>query len=98
MASRSPSRKIDTVSSDEEQVRLNIYDGVIPLGEAGAELLKLALAQMHRSDAVARLTEMNFRRMEEILSRQMDAQREALTPWPVRWWRYLVSQRKDYAR
>jgi hypothetical protein len=76
------SRKVNTVASDEELVRLNIYDGEIPLGDAGARLLELALAQHHRGGAM--LGEIH--RVNRAINEQMEMLR---TPWPVRWWRWF---------
>lgn len=39
------SRLVDTVVNNDEYLRLRIYDGEIPLAEAGAELLRLKTAQ-----------------------------------------------------
>lgn len=80
------SKKVQTVASDEEMVRLDIYEGRIPLGEAGDRLLELALAQHHRGMEHGRkINEMVFRLTDqlEILS----------TPWPVRWWNYFKRAR-----
>lgn len=78
-------RKVDTVTSNEENVRLMIYDGVIPLGEAGGELLRLALAEHHRgTDARAALWRMVFA-IEQHLA----------TPWPVRWWAWCKKWKAD---
>ena len=38
-------RLVDTVTSNEEYVRLRIYDGAVPLDEAGAELIAIYQAQ-----------------------------------------------------
>lgn len=70
-----------TVASDEENVRLTIFDGVIPLGEAGDRLLELALAQNHRLDSLSKITAIAFDKLEAIHT-------QTLMPWPIRWWRY----------
>jgi len=75
-------RKITTVTTDEEMVRLAIYDGEIPLGEAGGRLLELALLQHHRGDAV-------LRHLSDMTKRIEDMQRIISTPWIVRVWRAL---------
>lgn len=49
------SKKVDTVASDEENVRLRIYDGVIPLDEAGHELVALARSEARRDVLALRL-------------------------------------------
>ena len=59
-------RKIASVSSNEEYVRMSIYDGDIPLGDAGGRLLELALAEHRRSEAVGRLTAMCFDKIETL--------------------------------
>jgi hypothetical protein len=38
-------RTVETVTSNEEYVRLRIFDGDLQIGEAGAELLRLERAQ-----------------------------------------------------
>ena len=48
------SRKVDTVTTTEEHIRLQIYDGAIPLGEAGNKLLELTLLEFHRGEAIRR--------------------------------------------
>jgi hypothetical protein len=77
-----PSKTVNTVTSNDENVRLRIYDGVIPLGEAGDELLQVALANNRR------LVEQHqaMHKLLRLIERQ---QCEALIPWPVRWWRYI---------
>jgi hypothetical protein len=77
-----PSKTVDTVTSNDENVRLRIYDGVIPLGDAGDELLQMALANNRR------LAEQN-KVMHNLLGLIERQQRKALVPWPVRWWRYI---------
>jgi hypothetical protein len=42
------SKSVDTITSDEELVRLRIYEGDIPLDQAGQELLALAKAEARR--------------------------------------------------
>lgn len=48
------SRSVDGIASNEEHVRLKIYEGDIPLADAGAELLKLTLANHHRLESLTR--------------------------------------------
>ena len=81
-----PSKKINTIASDEEQIRFSIYTGEIPLGEAGGELIKLALATVHRVDRLTRLTTMaleNVHKERDIIIKYICA------PWPLRWWWYF---------
>jgi len=47
-------KKVDTIASDEEYVRLDIYEGRIPLGDAADRLLELAILGHHRQDTVVR--------------------------------------------
>lgn len=81
--SRHPHRVVDTVASDDENVRLKIYDGDLPLGNAGNELLQLALASHHRHDWHMRVLAGMWERIEA-------AHADMMTPWPVRWCRYAV--------
>ena len=39
------SRKIETITSNEDQVRFEIFSGTLPIDDAGAELLRLERAQ-----------------------------------------------------
>ncbi len=39
------SRSVETVTSNEAFVRMRIYDGDLPIDEAGAELLRIERAQ-----------------------------------------------------
>lgn len=73
------SRKVDTITSDEQHVRLSIFDGEIPLGEAGGKLLDLTLKKFHRDNAVVS-------RLIAALEKHNELQECAMTPWPVRWW------------
>jgi hypothetical protein len=41
----------ETITTNEQLVRLRIYDGEIPLDEAGAELLRLTQAQLDHAHA-----------------------------------------------
>lgn len=84
------SRKVDTITSNQEQVRLDIFEGRIPLGEAGDRLLEMALAQFHHGEAIARLTALCF---EELRTSTTVLHRALNTPWPVRWWRYFTGRR-----
>lgn len=77
------SRKVNTVTSDEEMVRLDIFEGRIPLENAGDRLLELALAQHHRGGAYAGFS-------MQLLSRLEALHKVTLLPWPVRWWRYFI--------
>jgi hypothetical protein len=52
-------RKVDTITSSEEMIRLSIYDGDIPLDEAGA-----ALIQSLRNENRTLLQERNEARRE----------------------------------
>lgn len=80
------SRKVTTVTSDEEMIRLDIYEGRIPLAEAGDRLLELALAQHHRADTMVRLNAIAFGELTAIY-------KSVLTPWPIRWWAYFRNLR-----
>lgn len=40
------SKQVDTVTSNESYVRLRIFDGDLLISEAGAELLRIAQAQL----------------------------------------------------
>lgn len=42
---REPSKSVETITSNEGLVRMKIYDGDLELGDAGAELVRLANAQ-----------------------------------------------------
>jgi hypothetical protein len=44
-------RAVDTVCTNEEQVRLMIYDGVIPLHEAANEIVRIVEAQLSAEQA-----------------------------------------------
>lgn len=46
------SRTVTTITSNDELVRQRIFDGVIPLGDAGAELLQMALNSGQRLDQI----------------------------------------------
>jgi len=80
------SRKVDHITSDSEHVRLQIYDGEIPLGEAGGKLLELALAGHHRSSSLVS----GLHRVLSNIERELQI---ANTPWPVRWWRWWRARR-----
>lgn len=82
------SRKVTTITSDEELVRLDIFEGRIPLGEAGGRLLELALAQHHRGQEIARSSAAALNELREV-------HQAFLVPWPVRWWRYLTAKRQS---
>lgn len=38
--------KVDSITSNEQHVRLEIFEGRLPLDEAGNELIRLARAQL----------------------------------------------------
>ncbi len=40
------SKSVDTVTTNEEHVRLRIFDGDLPLDDAGHELIRIAQAQL----------------------------------------------------
>jgi hypothetical protein len=53
------SKKVDTITNNEEQVRFEIFAGTLPIEEAGAEMLRLEQAQ--HAATRRRLTEANER-------------------------------------
>lgn len=61
MSKQVPSRKIETITSNEDQVRFEIFSGALPISEAAAELLRVEKCQheaerrRHR-DSVERLS------------------------------------------
>lgn len=61
------SRSVDTITSNDQYVRLKIFDGLIPLGEAGAELLRLALLDHDQHDGGYRVLAMRLGHMESAL-------------------------------
>lgn len=87
-----PSRKVTTVSGNDEFVRLDIYEGRIPLGEAGDRLLELALADHARgSNHLSLMLECICAAQHQAAS--IDARLATLTlPWPVRWWKWLAAE------
>lgn len=61
MSKQVPSRKVETITSNEDQVRFEIFSGALPISEAAAELLRVEKCQheaerrRHR-DSVERLS------------------------------------------
>jgi hypothetical protein len=56
------STSVETVTNNEDYVRLRIYDGEIPMDQAGAELLRLnALQRVRDNDRVKRMMAMTRR-------------------------------------
>jgi hypothetical protein len=82
----SKTKMVSSVASDDEHVRMKIYDGDIPLGEAGGELLKLALASHHRSEETRLLTRLLFEGLQGHYER-------IEMPWPVRWYQFFRDKR-----
>lgn len=64
------SKMVDTVTNDEDLVRLRIFDGELPLDAAGAELLRLnALERRRNGERVKQMMAMT-RRMAAQVRRQ----------------------------
>lgn len=70
------SKKVPTITSNEEQVRLEIFEGHLPIDEAGAELLRVEKAQ-HSVERQRRMETQNQ------LS-QLSAKYHAIPKW-IRW-------------
>lgn len=78
-------RTVDTIVSPEEEVRLRIYDGDIPLENAGVEILKLLIELTGTNNRMmARLS-----RHEEYI-RAMLAERQERKPAELTRWQHLM--------
>ena len=69
-----------TVTSNEDYIRLEVYEGRLPLDDAAGELLRLHHKTDHLAAAVLRINA-----ALDVLSRYHAL---AAMPWPVRWWRW----------
>lgn len=78
-----------TVTNDDQHMRLRIYDGDIPINEAGGELLRLALDQHHRISEIVRDNRKNIISMQEMISSLIDKNNELMMPWPIRWYKFF---------
>ncbi len=83
------SRKVTTVATTEEFVRLDIYEGRIPLGEAGDRLLELALKSHDRMRQEHHTIFNQMRENQNEIKRLNGVIVDMLMPWPVRFYRFL---------
>lgn len=57
-----PSKKVDTITNNEDAVRLEIYEGRLPLDQAQEELHRIKVAQMQAE--IDRLKSWSAKRIE----------------------------------
>ena len=79
------SRLEDTIVSPEQEVRLRIFDGDIPLENGGVEILKMLIALTGTSNRT--LAKMS--RHEEYIRAVLDQLRLRPEPQPLTRWQHL---------
>lgn len=89
MSQKMKSQKVETAAGDEEFVRLDIFDGRIPLGEAGDRLLELALAHHARSQNTNSFLLHHMRENAAALSRIADALERQKPSKFATWWQSI---------